>query len=176
MRYNTTAHGVNTSGASAFNLWSAEDQLFFRDDSFLQQKTPSGNPVFWARGNGWAFAAMARTLDALPPVIDDSRLVWHPCFASTTRLSPSGLVLQSRAADRAEYGGKLQLMAAKLKQLQGADGCWRSSLEDPTQFPSIETSGTSLFVFGLAWAVNHGLLTHTEYGAAAAKGWSSHRR
>ena len=48
------------------------------------------------------------------------------------------------------YGGKLVSMAARLKDLQGLDGCWRPSLDDPTEFSSIETTGTSLFVFGMA--------------------------
>ena len=84
-----------------------------------QTKTPNGNKVFWSRGNGWAFAAMARTLEALPA---------------------------SRTADRKEYASKLITMAARLKTLQGKDGCWRPSLEDPEEFPAIETTGTSLFV------------------------------
>lgn len=63
-------------------------------------------------------------------------------------------------------------MAARLKTLQGADGCWRPSLEDAAEFPSIETSGTSLFVFGLAWGINNGLLRGADYSSAAANGWA----
>eukprot|EP01043_Picozoa_sp_COSAG02_P058548 COSAG02_NODE_7305_length_3073_cov_11.716543_2_plen_226_part_00 len=144
-RYNITAFGVNASGGGAFNLWSPEESLFYRDDSFVGRKTRNGRPVFWARGVGWAFGAMARALDALP---------------------------LSRADDRAEYSSKLVTLAGKLKTLQGADGCWRSSLEDPEQFPQIETTGTSLNVFGMAYGVNAGLLPLTEYGATAAKGWA----
>lgn len=144
-QYNITSFGTNTSGAKAFGLWSPHDSLFYRDDSFVSRKTPSGHGVFWARGNGWAFAAMARTLEALPP---------------------------SRGSDWAEYSSKLVSMAASLKTLQGADGCWRSSLEDAEEFPSIETSGTSLFVFGLAWGINNGLLSSADYSSAATKGWA----
>ena len=65
-RYNITAYGTNTSGANAFNLWSTKDQLFYRDDSYVGKKAANGAPVFWARGVGWAFGAMARALEALP--------------------------------------------------------------------------------------------------------------
>ena len=77
----------------------------------------------------------------------------------------------SVASDRAEYTSKLVAMAAKVKLLQGQDGCWRSSLLDAEQFPMIETSGSSLFVFGLAWGINRGVLPAADYRAAAMKGW-----
>ena len=34
-QYNVTVAGIDASGANAFNLWSAEESLFFRDDSFI---------------------------------------------------------------------------------------------------------------------------------------------
>ena len=145
-QYDITAFGVNASDSPAFRLWSPGESLFYRDDSYLGKKTPNGHGVFWSRGNGWAFAAMARALEALPA---------------------------TRTADRVEYGSKLATMAARLIKLQSGDGCWRSSLEDPGQFPSIETSGTSLFVFGLAWGVNNGVLArHAGYDTAATRGWT----
>jgi unsaturated rhamnogalacturonyl hydrolase len=143
-QYNITVSGVNASGGDAFNLWDAHERLFWRDDSFVGRKSGNGHGIFWSRGNGWAFAAMARTLEVLP---------------------------LSRASDRAEYSSKLVSMAAKLVTLQGADGCWRSSLEDAAQFPAIETTGTSLFVFGLAWGVNNDVLK-PSYRSAAIKGWA----
>ena len=111
----------------------------------ILQRSPNGRPVFWSRGVGWAFGAMARA---------------HEALGNTTR-----------SRDQAEYSSKLVALAKKLTTLQSADGCWRSSLEDADAFPSIETSGTSLHVFGLAYGVNAGLL-NSEFGAAAAKGWA----
>jgi len=151
-QYNTTAYGTNTSGADAFNLWSDADSMFYRDDSFIGKKTPNGGKVFWARGVGWAFGAMARTLDVL-----------H-------ELPPSAAA--ARAGDRAEYTARFVSMAAKLKTLQGADGCWRPSLEDPKEFSSIETTGTSLFVFGMAWGVNNNILPASGYAGVAKQGWA----
>ena len=34
-QYNITVAGIGASGANAFNLWSEQDSLFFRDDSFI---------------------------------------------------------------------------------------------------------------------------------------------
>ena len=147
--YNVTAFGVNTSGARAFDLWSPDASLFWRDVSYVTKHAANGKPVFWSRANGWAFAAFARTLEALPDSAD------------------------VRAADRAEWEGKMRLMATKLVTLQGADGCWRSQLEDAAQFPQIETSGTSLILYGLAYGVNAGVFGSESdvFEQAALKAW-----
>ena len=68
----------------------------------------------------------------------------------------------------------MRLMAAKLLALQGADGCWRSQLEDPAQFPQIETSGTALILHGLAYGVNARIFSDATVGAyrdAALAAW-----
>lgn len=109
-QYNLTAFGTNSSGGAAFRLWSPEESLFYRDDSFLGKHAPNGRGVFWSRGNGWAFAAMARALEALPQ-------------QGSARVE----------SDRVEWRSKLVTMAAKLKALQGHDGCWRPSLLDPVR-------------------------------------------
>jgi rhamnogalacturonyl hydrolase YesR len=191
-QYNVTAFGVNSTGAPAFGLWSPEESLFYRDDSYLDKKAANGKGVFWSRGNGWAFGAMALTLDALPSEVSNtndtknktsvlkSRLARDECFGLIAhrvcmfvmaRCACSQGHSASVASDRAEYTSKLVAMAAKVKLLQGQDGCWRSSLLDAEQFPMIETSGSSLFVFGLAWGINRGVLPAADYRAAAMKGW-----
>src|SRR5579859_638764 len=40
-------------------LWSEPDHLFFRDESFIEKP----EKIFWARGNGWVLAGLARILD-----------------------------------------------------------------------------------------------------------------
>ena len=54
-------------------LWSAEDGLYYRDESYFNATTPAGAPVFWARGNAWAIGAMARSHAFTPPT--------HPAHA-----------------------------------------------------------------------------------------------
>jgi len=143
--FQDTAFGIRPEKPqNDFNLWSPPDNLFYRDDTFIGKKTPSGKKIFWGRGNGWAIAAMARALEYLPA---------------------------TRTADIKEYKGKLVSMAKKLKSIQGADGCWRSSLEDAKEFPNIETTGTSCFTFAIAWGVNNKVLPAADYKDVAANGW-----
>jgi rhamnogalacturonyl hydrolase YesR len=126
-------------------LFDPSKGLWFRDESFIGQTTPTGRKVFWSRGNGWLFAGLARMLEQLPPE--------HP--------------------DRPEYQTMLQTMAAVLLPLQGADGFWRSSLLDSAQFPNPETSGTAFFTFGMVWGINAGILNRATYELAVVDAWNA---
>jgi rhamnogalacturonyl hydrolase YesR len=139
-------------------LWSAADGLWWRDKNFTPTGVakptiaPNGKSVYWARGNGWAFAALARVLDILP----------------------------TTDAHRATYVSDFQAMAKALIAIQRTDGFWNESLFDPTQCSSTgfagqdgpETSGTSLFTYGLAWGIRKGLLDSATYAPAVQKAWN----
>ncbi len=125
-------------------LYDPSERLFFRDKSYFQSKTASGKKVFWSRGNGWVFAGLARVIDYLP------------------QSDPK----------RAEYVSLFRDMAARLKDLQQADGVWRSSLLDMEQFPVPEASGTAFFTYGMAWGVQNGVLDRATYLPVAEKGWA----
>lgn len=125
-------------------LFDREAGLYYRDPSYIGQRTASGKKILWSRGNGWAFAGIARVLDYLPPN--------HP--------------------SRPRYLEIFRRMAAELVKRQGADGLWRVNLDDPRQFPNPETSGTGFFCFGLAWGINHGVLNRRQYLPAVAKAWA----
>lgn len=126
-------------------MYDAEARLYYRDARYVypQHQSSNGKKDFWARGDGWAFAALARVLDALPP----------------------------DAAHRAEYAERLQSMAAALLPAQQAGGYWTRSLLDPAHAPGPETSGTAFFTYGLLWGINHGLLPRAQYLPAAQRGW-----
>jgi len=65
-------------------------------------------------------------------------------------------------------------MAAKLKTLQRKDGTWSMGLLGGEEgYPIKETSGTSFFIFGLAWGVNNGYLERDEYLPIISKGWAA---
>lgn len=64
--YSSTLFELFSDTSYRRGLWSAEHNLYFRDASFFDKTCPNGEPVFWARGNGWAIAAMARILHWLP--------------------------------------------------------------------------------------------------------------
>lgn len=100
-------------------------------------------PQFWSRGNGWAFAALYRAIDALP--------AGHPYAL--------------------EFINKFKLMATALLPLQGADGLWRSSLLDADEYPGPESTGTGMYTAGLAYGVRTGLLPRATYAPAVSLAW-----
>jgi unsaturated rhamnogalacturonyl hydrolase len=129
-------------------LFDESSGLYYRDPSYIGQKSPHGKKILWSRGNGWAFAGMARVLNYLPEN-DPGREGYLKIFLR---------------------------MAPELVKRQGADGLWRVNLDDPEQFPNPETSGTGFFCFGLAWGINHGILSRREYLPAVEKAWAGLRR
>ena len=121
--------------------YDTEEHLYFRDTRFISQRDANGRKIFWARGNGWVLAGLARILDELP--------AHHP--------------------SRPRYEALFKQMAAKIITLQGEAGYWPVSLLEPQATP--ETSGTGFFVYGLAWGLNHGLLPATRYRPCVDRGW-----
>ncbi len=121
-----------------------------RDENGLYDKTAhlwsrdqNHRGVFWSRGNGWAFAALAETLTALP----------------------------AGAAHHSEYVTTFQDMAAALAARQRSDGFWNSDLGNAKDFGGPETSGTALFTYGIAWGIRHGLLDAARYQPVLVKAW-----
>lgn len=127
-------------------LYNPEEKLWWRDKDFLPPyKTPAGKNCYWSRGNGWIVAALARVLEIMP----------------------------KDAPHRAEYQNMLLDMLAALLPLQRTDGYWNVSLTDPTDFGGKEVSGTTLFIYGMAWAINNGLVKSKTYNAAIVKAWNA---
>ncbi|WP_019986589.1 glycoside hydrolase family 88/105 protein [Rudanella lutea] len=127
-------------------LYNPADRLWWRDKDFVPPYTePNGQDCYWSRGNGWIVAALVRVLDIMP----------------------------KNAPHRAEYEKMYLDMMGALLPLQRPDGFWNVSLHDPTHFGGPELTGTSLFVYGMAWGINHGLLNRKTYGPAAVKAWNA---
>ena len=63
-------------------------------------------------------------------------------------------------------------MSEALKNCQREDGFWNVSLHDPDHFGGKETTGTSLFVYGMAWGINHGILDRKTYLPLVLKAWN----
>ena len=124
-------------------LWDNENHLFFRDKSYFDKREANGAKVFWSRGNGWVLAGLARVLSLLPE--NDPR--------------------------RAFYVEKFRAMAAELRTLQSEDGLWRPGLLDAEHYPYPEVSGSSFYVYGIAWGVHHGLLDRATYLPVVERGW-----
>ena len=131
--------------ATSSLLYDSGEHLYARDASFIPKRGPNGQKIFWSRGEGWVMAGLARTLEYLPP--DDAR--------------------------RSFYTGQLQAMSARVAALQDAKGEWHASLLDAEHFPAAETSGAALFVYALAWGVNHGVLDRAVYLPVITKAWDA---
>ncbi len=136
-------HADQEFWATTDYLYDKTDHLYFRDSRFIRQRSDAGQKIFWGRGNGWAFAGIARILQDLPAN--------HP--------------------SREKYESIFKQMAERIATLQGEGGYWPVSLLEPQKTP--ETSGTGFFVYGLAWGVNHGLLPRARYGPVIDKGWKA---
>ncbi len=124
-------------------LYDKDEHLFFRDSSFFTKTEANGKKIFWSRGNGWVFAATVRMLQYLP----------------------------MNSPERPHFEQLFKDMAAKILSLQKPDGMWRASLLDPDSYPMPEASGSGMFIYGLAWGVNQGLLDRAAYEPAVRKAW-----
>ena len=127
-------------------LYNPQDQLWWRDKDFVPPyKEPNGEDCYWSRGNGWVVAAMVRVLEVMP----------------------------KDAPHRQEYEQMYLAMMKALPPIQRPDGYWNVSLQDPTHFGGKELSGTALFVYGMAWGLNNGLLDSNIYKPIVAKAWNA---
>jgi unsaturated rhamnogalacturonyl hydrolase len=99
--------------------------------------------TYWSRGDGWAFAAHAKVLSVLPKS--------DPHYA--------------------EYLSTFTTMAQALAARQQPGGYWDSGL-GATDYPGPESSGTSLFLYGLAWGLNNGILDQNTYLPVVEKTWN----
>lgn len=140
--YKMYMHTKNVEGGGLYN---AKDGLWWRDKDFVPPyKEPNGKDCYWSRGNGWVVAALVKVLEIMP----------------------------QNAPHRDEYLKTYHEMIKALVPLQREDGFWNVSLADPTHFGGKETSGTALFVYGMAWGVNKGILDKAVYKPIIAKAWN----
>jgi predicted neuraminidase/rhamnogalacturonyl hydrolase YesR len=141
-------HYIKSVHGRSNGLYNTTDHLWWRDTNYLADyKAADGTTqkCYWSRGNGWAFAALARVMDVLPA--SDSHY--------------------------AEYRQTFQQMAAALKAVQRPDGFWNVNLGYAKDYPGPETSGTAMFTYGLAWGINHGHLDPQTYLPTVIAGWNA---
>jgi unsaturated rhamnogalacturonyl hydrolase len=134
------AHTKTIEGGNG--LYNPATGLWWRDKDFdPPYQTANGKPCYWSRGNGWVLAALVRTLDIMP----------------------------KNAPHRDEYLKTYLEMVRAIAPLQREDGFWNVNLGDPNDFGGKELTGTSLFVYGMAWGVNQGILDSKTYRPIIAK-------
>lgn len=126
-------------------MFDKEVGLYYRDGKYIYPKhtTANGKKDFWARGDGWVLAGLAKVLTDMPK---DYR---HYDF----------------------FKGRFLQLAAAVAKCQQKEGYWSRSMLDAKHAPGYETSGTSFFTYGLLWGMNHGLLDHATYAPIIDKAW-----
>ena len=126
-------------------MYDKEAHLFYRDGKYIypKHKSTSGKKDFWARGDGWVFASLARCIDELPAdykYMDEFRQTYLE-------------------------------MAVAVAAAQQPEGYWTRSMLDPDHAPGPETSGTAFFCYGMLWGIRNGLLPKKEYLPVALRAW-----
>lgn len=122
-----------------------ETGLYFRDARYVypNHKSVNGKKDFWARGDGWVLAGLAKVLQDLPK---DYK---HYKF----------------------FVDKFQRLADIVAKTQQKDGYWTRSILDPNHAPGPETSGTAFFAYGIMWGVNNGFLAKKDYKKCIDRAW-----
>ena len=126
-------------------MFDKDENLYYRDAKYVypKHKSLNGKKDFWARGDGWVLAGLAKVLKDLPEDYEH----------------------------RAFFVEKFQKMAKAVAAIQQPEGYWTRSMMDPEHAPGPETSGTAFFTYGMLWGVNHGYLNETTYMPVIQKAW-----
>jgi unsaturated rhamnogalacturonyl hydrolase len=126
-------------------MYDSTEKLYYRDAKYVypKHKSVNGKKDFWARGDGWVFAGLAKVIKDLP----------------------------REDAHRAEYITKFKGMAEAIKAAQQPEGFWTRSILDSVHAPGPETSGTAFFTYGMLWGINNGYLDAKTYMPVVKKSW-----
>lgn len=126
-------------------MFDKDENLYYRDAKYVypKHKSVNGKKDFWARGDGWVLAGLAKVLKDLPK---DYK---HYEF----------------------FAQKFQNMAKAVAAIQQPEGYWTRSMIDPEHAPGPETSGTAFFTYGFLWGINNGFLDEATYMPIVNKAW-----
>ena len=133
----------NECGGGLFNT---KDGLWWRDADYVPPyKEKDGKDCYWSRGNGWVYAAIVRCMNQLSP----------------------------KSKEYKELKKDFLLMSKGLLNCQHEDGFWHASLVSDADYPTPEMTGTALFLYGMAWGIQQGLLKDKIYRPACDKAWQA---
>ena len=133
----------NECGSGLFNT---KDGLWWRDADYVPPyKEKDGKDCYWSRGNGWVYAAIVRCMNQLSP----------------------------KSKEYKELKKDFLLMSKGLLSCQHEDGFWHASLVSDADYPTPEMTGTALFLYGMAWGIQQGLLKDKIYRPACDKAWQA---
>ena len=130
----------------ADGLFNKKEGLWWRDKDYVPPyKEKDGKNCYWSRGNGWVYAALVRCMNLLSPKDKYYKELKHDFL----------------------------LMSKALLECQHADGFWHASLVSDADYPTPEMTGTALFLYGMAWGIQQGLLKENIYRPACDKAWQA---
>lgn len=126
-------------------MFDKDENLYYRDAKYVypKHKSVNGRKDFWARGDGWVLAGLAKVLKDLP-----EDYVHYDFFLK-----------------------KFKDMASAVAAVQQPEGYWTRSMMDPEHAPGPETSGTAFFTYGILWGVNNGILDKDTYLPVISRSW-----
>jgi hypothetical protein len=127
-------------------MYDRDAQLYYRDAKYIYPKVRTacdGGKSFWARGDGWVLAGLAKVLSDMP---HDYR-------------------------HRAFFLQRFRELAEGVARVQRPGGYWSRSMLCEDDAPGPETSGTAFFTYGMLWGVNNGVLDSKTYKPVIDKAW-----
>ncbi len=127
-------------------MFDKEEQLYYRDAKYIYPKVKTacnGGKSFWARGDGWVLAGLAKVLADMP---HDYK-------------------------NRAIFVQRFRELAEGVARVQRPGGYWSRSMLCEDDAPGPETSGTAFFTYGMLWGVNNGYLDKATYAPVIEKAW-----
>lgn len=152
----------------AEGLYNEEEGLWWRDKDFVPPyKEPNGRNCYWSRGNGWAYAALVRIMDAM--------LVGKGSEAPSylEKLGETEWNMLFEDAHYEDYMKDFKDMSEALLDCRRKDGFWNVSLHDESNFGGKELTGTALFVYGMAWGIRHGALDRDRFLPVVLDSWNA---
>ena len=127
-------------------MFDKEEQLYYRDAKYIYPKVKTAcndGKSFWARGDGWVLAGLAKVLADMPHDYKN-----RPIFVQRFRELAEGVA-----------------------RVQRPGGYWSRSMLCEDDAPGPETSGTAFFTYGMLWGVNNGYLDKATYAPVIDKAW-----
>ena len=157
----TNANGYTTSAklkpGAQYSDPNNYSYLFFRDANYVYPLKPNpgheNEKNFWARGDGWVFAGLAKVLQDMP----DDYAHYDEFYNTFVEMAPA--IKKCMRTDDNGYGFWTQSM------LQN----YPLSSANPFGY---ETSGTAFFVYGFAWGINSGILPREEFLETTVRAWN----
>ena len=123
-----------------------ETNLYFRDGKYVypKHKSANGKKDFWARGDGWVLAGLAKVLQDMPKDYKHNQF----------------------------FVDKFQKLAKAVAEIQQPEGYWTRSMMDPEHAPGPETSGTAFFTYGMLGGVNNVYQNNMDYKKVIDRAWT----